>query len=100
VAFCRPATRLNLHGEPEQVEYSGRETVFVIEVRSENSEVRNEVWFVDARLSPHVTLPTSPFTPPFTLADLVAHFIIPSVPDVAALNAERYADNLKRLEEF
>jgi len=47
-----------------------------------------------------VKMDESPDNIDFTLQQLVEHFIIPDVPDVARVNPDGYQHNLKLLEEI
>lgn len=98
VAVRRAGVRINAEGEEEAVEYSGAEMVLTL--HGEAGPVR----FVDARLlSPEVTPQDLDLTGARPLHELLAHFEIPEVPDLARLrpaDLAHYQKTLTLLEEI
>ena len=107
VGFSRRVIRPNsFTGEDEELQYSGQELAFLI------STPDGEEWcFMDAWLrdDPSTTVANTKRVkgnannrPPvdFTLQDLVASFLIPEVPDVAAVNPAAYEALLGQLAEL
>ncbi|PWU21774.1 MAG: hypothetical protein C5B50_01050 [Verrucomicrobia bacterium] len=104
IGVKRSGKKLNLEGQYDDVEWNGQELAFFI-----TDNVGTERIFMDARLqSPDVefNLPRSPDNPKervkvdFTLQDLVHHFIVPNVEDVARTQPDTYQSNLKLLTEI
>jgi hypothetical protein len=111
IAVKRSGTKLNLMGEEDEVEWDGQELAFFI---TDDSGV--ERIFMEGRLrAENVRLSIlKPGEKPgkqdedcietcavdFTLQDLVGHFIIPDVLDVARVNPEGYQRNLDLLKEI
>ncbi len=105
----RDTQRMNLAGEQEDISYSGSELAFLI-----MDETHKERCFMEGRLrSDKVTVSgvakegwpedrgkARPKLIDFTLQELVGHFHVPEVPDVASLKPEEYRENLRRLEEL
>jgi hypothetical protein len=111
VAVRRSGTKLNLSGELDDVEWDGQELAFYI-----TDETGQEKVFMEARLrAENIRLSIlKPGDKPvkqdydcaeacvidFTLNQLVEHFIIPEVPDVARVDPEGYRHNLALLQEI
>jgi hypothetical protein len=112
VTVSRLGSKPNLLGEMESIEYSGQELAFFIQ-----DEFGSEHCFMEGRLRDPkitITLPTNgkgkgagrgsasgiKSTIDFTLQQQAEHFIIPEVPDVAALNPEEYQRNVNTLREL
>lgn len=112
VQVKRNGTKLNLKGEIDDVEYNGSELGFFI-----NSS--REFLFMEGRLrDPSIKVSIAPAAGAqetaravagedanvcaidFTLQELVEHFTIPDVPDIATLDPDGYQRNLKLLEEI
>src|SRR6185369_387593 len=92
-------------GEEEELEFTGQELAFYI--ASEDgaaSEEGDEYCFMDARLKddPHTEIANGKRQKgndeqsaiDFTLQQLVEHFLIPDVPDVAAVNPDGYNNHV------
>ena len=120
ITVTRKTQKPNLVGTLEDFEYTGQELAMFLDQREYQSDpdapadptLSREFSFLDAKLRADketrvpearrhgrgVVLPEEPID--FTLQELVEHFIIPAVPDVATVNPEGYATNLRRLEEL
>ena len=115
ITVTRHTQKPNLIGVLEDFEYTGQELAMFLDQRERPEDLvtpSREFSFLDAKLRADpgtkvpearrcgrsVDLPAAPID--FTLQDLVAHFAIPAVPDVATLNPAGYAHNLARLEEL
>ena len=107
VSISRTVTRPNsFTGEDEELQYSGQELAFLI-TAPDGSE-----WsFMEARLrdDPKTTIGNAKkmkdnrnagTAVDFSLQDLVAHFLIPEVPDVAAMQPAAYEAFLGQLDEI
>ena len=110
VGFSRLVQRPNsFTGEQEELDYSGQELVFLITDRPDGD---GDEWsFMDATLRDDPTTKVgnakrvkgngnSRPAIDFTLQDLVRSFVIPEVPDVAAVNPAAYESALARLGEL
>lgn len=111
IAVKRSGQKLNTEGLYDDVEWDGQELAFFI-----TDEYGSEQVFMEARLrEENVRLSLlRPGERPgeqderrlektaidFTLQELVEHFMIPDVPDVARVNPEGYQRNLKLLEQI
>jgi hypothetical protein len=107
VSFSRTVTRPNsFTGEEEELLYSGQELAFLISDHDEGEWCFMDAWLRD---DPATTVGNakrvkanrnnaSPVD--FTLQDLVEHFVIPEVPDVAAAEPAAYEAMLGRLSEL
>ena len=113
IAVKRSGQKMNLSGELDEVEWDGQELAFYI-----MDDTGAEKVFMEARLkADNIKLSilkpgdkpckqdpnaygVEPCAIDFTLQQLVEHFIIPEVPDVAKLNPDGYQHNLKLLEEI
>jgi len=110
LAVKRSGAKMNLEGELDEVEWNAQELAFFI---TDNAGV--ERCFMEARLrDPNIEINLLlPNGKPgrkrdlgekcridFTLQELVEHFQIPEVPDVATLNPEGYQRNLAALDEI
>jgi len=106
VHFSRTVSRPNsFTGALEDLEYSGQELVFLI-----TTPDGSEYSFMDGTLRDSATTvanpkrikgnPNSAAQIDFTLQDLVEHFQIPEVPDVAAANPAAYQSMLTRLTDL
>jgi len=86
----RTAEKLNLQGEREVVELGGSELFFFI-----TGEDGKQYVFAEAYLrgNEKITIERLWEQIDYTLGDLVEHFEIPEVPDVATLQPEAYARN-------
>lgn len=101
VFITRSGTVRTMAGSIEDVSRTGRETCYlVMDDRGEPNAFRtqhaNEMEVVDE-------LGVVEQRPPRALAELLAHFEIPAVPDIATLQPARYQemrDRLKQLEEL
>ena len=103
--------KMNLTGEMDDVEWDGQELAFFI-----TDDLGSERVFMEGRLrAKNVRISIlRPGEKPgrqdednietciidFTLQQLVAHFVIPDVPDVARVNPDGYQANLTLLEEI
>ncbi len=104
VQVKRNGSKVNNVGGLDAVEWNGQELAFYI---TDNTGV--ERIFMDERLRDE-TVSLNLLTEDgeegdglvmdFTLQELVDHFNIPEVPDVAQVNPERYQNNLNLLEEI
>jgi hypothetical protein len=83
----RLTERHNLAGCPEQILLTGQELVI---------QIACEVGSVSFMSAPNL----APRERAFDLEELLEHFEIPEVADVAAVNPAGYAHNLARLEEL
>lgn len=114
VQVNRTGTKLNLHGFVDRMEWNGSELGFFIK-----DDAGMERLFMEGRLrdpSIKVTMSIAAGAKDiaekvgadssvlcaidFTLQELVDHFTIPDVPDVATLDPEGYQRNLKLMEEI
>jgi hypothetical protein len=113
IAVKRSGEKLNLSGELDSVEWDSSELAFYIKDESGQEKV-----FMEARLrAENVKLSIlKPGDKPskqdhggwgvescaidFDLHELVSHFIIPDVPDVAKVNPDGYKKNLAMLDEI
>jgi hypothetical protein len=107
VPITRTVVRPNsFTGEDEDLEYSGQELAFFFEDMH-----GNEQCFMDARLrdDPDIEVPNCKAIKDnrnrgdavdFTLQELVAHFVIPDVPDVATVNPQGYQNFVELLGEL
>lgn len=121
VTVRRKAERIGLNGEPEDIEYTGAELCILItddnarqwsfmEQRLRTDKVRILGLSRDGREPVGPQAGKGKNRPPesegmdarecidFSLQELVAHFKIPSVPDVAAVDPAGYERNLSELE--
>lgn len=93
VSVTRSGLRPNLEGEMETIEYSGQELALLLQ-----GEKGRQRCFMETRLrDPKVKVDISI---DFTLQELAEHFVIPEVPDIAAVDPEGFQRNLKFLEEL
>jgi hypothetical protein len=119
VTIRRRGKRANLSGEMEEIEYTGQELCILVEDRTgrewafmEQRLCDDNIWILDLnrkgvptpereskRKDASAGVPAKACID-FTLQQLIAHFIIPSVPDVATLNPEAYQRNLAQLAEI
>jgi len=107
VSFSRTVTRpSNFTGEDEELLYSGQELAFLISATDESEWCFMDAWLRD---DPATTVGNAKRVKgnsnngkavDFTLQDLVAHFAIPEVPDVAAVQPEAYSVMVSRLSEI
>lgn len=111
VAVKRHGEKMNLEGELDAVEWNGQELAFFI-----TDGLGTEQCFMEARLRDNdieVNLLPANHTGKwskkdlgercpiaFTLQELAAHFLIPDVPDVAALDPQRYQRHLTALDQI
>lgn len=111
VAVKRHGEKVNLEGEMDAVEWNGQELAFFI-----TDGYGVEQCFMEARLRDNGIeinlLPANhtgkwskkdlgqPCPINFTLQQLVTHFHIPDVPDVATLDPRRYQRNLAALDQI
>jgi hypothetical protein len=111
VATKRAGTKINNIGLPDEVEWNGQELAFFI-----TDETGVEQCFMEGRLReenvsinlirPGATgrkqrdLEPDACVIDFTLQELVEHFVIPEVPDVATLQPRQYAAHLKTLADI
>ncbi len=109
VTVSRKGTRPNLSGESEELEYSGQELCISI-----HDDQGREHRFMEARhtaagvkvnhthLNSRRNRPTAgpPVNVHHTLDDLIAHFEIPEVPDVATIAPEAFQKNLQILAQL
>ena len=107
VSISRSVTRPNsFTGEDEKLQYSGQELTFLITAPDDS-----EWSFMEARLrdDPETTIGNAKKVKgnhnarnpvDFSLQDLVAHFVIPEVPDVAAVQPAAFEALLGQLEEI
>ncbi|MEY2411291.1 MAG: Methylase [Verrucomicrobiota bacterium] len=114
VTIRRTGERPNLSGELEKIEYVSQELCILITDKSgrewsfmENRLRDDNIWIKDlTRASREEPDSSKQDGVPaidcidFTLQELIQHFIIPNVPDVAAVNPEAYRRNLEILEEI
>jgi hypothetical protein len=111
VAVKRSGTKLNLAGELDQVEWNGAELAFFIsddlgtervfmETRLRASNVDVSILRPDEKPGSQDEDRLKPCPIDFTLHELVEHFIIPDVPDVARVNPDGYQRNLQLLKEI
>ena len=109
VRFTRTMLKPNLHGEEEELELSGQELAIIVSSHPAdpaNPTDPTEFTFMDASLrAPNVKVGNDDGTEAvdFTLQDLVEHFEIPEVRDVAATDPVRYnafVSQLHQLEQF
>jgi hypothetical protein len=99
----RSGEKMNLQGELDQVEWEGSELAIYITDGSDVERLFMEGRLRDdkqVKLSGQNADETASDKIDFTLQDLVGHFKIPEVPDVAAVRPEEYQRNLKLLEEI
>lgn len=98
VQVVRTGAKPNLAGEMERVEYSGSELATYI-----TDETGTERCFMEGRLrDENVTVNGYPADQKidFTLQELDQHFVIPDVPDVAALDPDGFRRNLSLIDEL
>lgn len=113
VKVTRPGTRMSLSGDQEDLEYNGSELAILI-----SDDHLREWCFMEGRLKVDGTLveglirahrddeqqhqTTLPATHllDYSLQDLVDTFIIPEVPDVAAVFPQDYQRNLELLQQI
>ena len=108
VSFSRTVTRpSNFTGEDEELQYSGQELAFLISAHGRKRMVLHGCAGCATTPPPPLAMPSASrataitATPvDFTLQDLVAHFVIPEVPDVAAVQPEAYSVMVSRLSEI
>lgn len=127
IAVRRPGRRVNVEGVAEELELTGQElAIFItgedgrrhcfmearllrdgvkIERPLDNHEPGTRNTEQPAGPEKKQNIPDDRFAPAaevidFTLQQLVETFIVPEVPDVAAVNPEGYQRNLQRLEEI
>ncbi|MEY2408332.1 MAG: hypothetical protein QOF48_1002, partial [Verrucomicrobiota bacterium] len=126
VTVRRAGKRANLAGEMEDIEYTGQELCILVsdatgsEWAFMESRLRDDkIWIKDLNRNGREASPPSPGQRSekaarketldgipaldcidFTLQELVEHFIVPDVPDVAAMNPEAYQRNLEALAEI
>jgi hypothetical protein len=111
VAVKRSGTKLNLAGELDQVEWDGQELAFFItdglgqervfmEARLRASNVRVSLLKPGEKPGRQDEDHLEPCQIDFTLHELVEHFVIPDVPDVARVNPDGYQRNLHLLKEI
>ncbi|HVM50947.1 MAG TPA: hypothetical protein VMU04_23165 [Candidatus Acidoferrum sp.] len=107
VGFSRLVTRPNsFTGEEEELQYSGQELAFLISTPDGTEWCFMDAWLRDDPTTtvgnPKRLKANRNDRPPvdFTLQDLVAHFVIPEVPDVAAVQPEAYGAMVTRLAEL
>ena len=124
ITVTRKTQKPNLVGTLEDFEYTGQELAMFLDQKewsdgaleqcgaATSNTPSREYSFLDAKLRADketrvpearrhgrgVALPDAPID--FSLQELVEHFTIPAVPDVATVNPEGYATNLRRLEEL
>ncbi len=84
----------NMAGVVEKVEYQGSQLALFAMAPS------REVCFLDEALREGHTLHDGKVNVDATLQDLVAHFVIPEVPDLATLEPDRHALMLARLTQL
>jgi hypothetical protein len=93
VSVTRFGQRPNLEGEMETIEYSGQELALLLQ-----DEKSQQCCFMEARLrDPKVKVDIGI---DFTLQELAEHFVIPEVPDIAAIDPEGFKRNLKFLDDL
>lgn len=107
VSFSRTVTRpSNFTGEDEELLYSGQELAFLISATDESEWCFMDAWLRD---DPATTVGNAKRVKgnsnngkavDFTLQDLVAHFAIPEVPDVAAVQPDAYSVMVSQLSEI
>jgi hypothetical protein len=111
VATNRSGTKMNLSGLLDDVEWNGQELAFFV-----TDESGVERCFMEGRLrEENVTInlirpgatgrkardiEPDPCAIDFTLQELVEHFVIPEVPDVAALQPKQYAGHIRTLKDI
>jgi hypothetical protein len=104
VRFTRTTIKPNLRGENEELELSGQELAILI--KTEPLETAAEFCFVDGALrAPNVKIGEDDGAEVvhFTVQELVDHFDIPEVPDIATTDPGRYnsfIEQLHRLEQL
>jgi hypothetical protein len=102
--FTRLQKKPNLQGEDEELELSGQELAILIQ--PDSGEDAREYCFMDGALrAPTVRIGENPGADvvDFTLQELVDHFEIPEVPDIATVDPARYnafIEQLHRLEQL
>lgn len=111
VAVQRTGTKLNLSGEEDDVVWNGQELAFWIvddhgterlfmEARLRNKDVRVSILKPGEKPGKQDERNLDQCAIDFTLQQLVSHFLIPDVPDVARVNPEAYERNLQLLQEI
>jgi hypothetical protein len=125
VRFTRTQIKPNLHGEEEELELSGQELAILVKAKPEPDAApkvtrrKNKEWngaveepaegkeycFMDGALrAANVKVGGGEGEPiDFTLQDLVDHFEIPDVPDIATIDPARYnafVEQLHQLEQL
>ncbi len=111
IRFTRTTTKPNIRGEDEELELSGQERAVIIKSDSPStpstksktpSTESNESTFMDASLrAPNVEVGEKPGAEvvQFTLQQLVDHFDIPEVPDIATTDPVRYNNLIAQLHQ-
>ncbi len=109
VAVRRSGTKINLAGLPDDVEWDGQELAFFItddrgreqvfmEARLRTEKVRVSILKPDEKPGRQDEDNVEVLQIDFTLQELVQHFNIPDVLDVARINPEGYQRNLETLK--
>lgn len=97
VGVVRAGRKVNFRGEYDEVTYSGKELALWLYGQGEDSA---GACFMDARLSGDDVTITDGGRRDHTLQELVTHFVVPEVPDLAALHPERHAAACASLREL
>lgn len=91
--------KINLAGDRESVEYTGKELVVTLADEDEVSHhfhVRRD----DAAIAPDTDREGRVTARHWHIADLIAHFVIPEVKDITDLRPEAYRSNLAALDRI
>jgi hypothetical protein len=108
VRFTRATFKPSLYGDDEEIELSGQELAIYIDAGLPSRSPTGEAWcFMAAELrADNVTINAANGNRPgadvvhFTLQELVEHFEIPEVPDVAAADPARFENFLQQLRQL
>jgi hypothetical protein len=99
--FTRTQFKPNLHGEEEELELSGQELAILIRLNPDNPD--DEFCFMDGALrhdNVRVGDDAGTDVVNFTLQQLVDHFEIPDVPDIARAHPSRFENYVAQLHQL
>jgi|CZKV01.1.fsa_nt_gi hypothetical protein len=99
IRVTRNGTKMNLEGALDDVQYDGSELAIFIE-SPDGERLFMEARHMDASVKLSIQDVGKPSPIHFTLQQLVDHFEIPEVPDVATINPDGYNLNLQLLHEI
>jgi predicted RNA methylase len=100
VRTTRAGTKMNLEGSLDEVQYDGSELAIWLITPDGEQKLFMDARLMDSSVKLSIQKEGEPSPINFTLHQLVEHFQIPEVPDVATINPEGYQANIALLHEI